>query len=87
MIEYAGWIGSICLAVCGIPQAIECYRTGKADGLSHGFLWLWFSGTVLTFAYIVESGSLPLLANYSTNLIVIITMIRYKYFPRSICQN
>ena len=60
-----GWIGSILMAFCGLPQAIESYKTKSSRGLSWGFLIMWFSGELLTLIYILPKMDLPLLFNYT----------------------
>ena len=73
-----GWIGSILMAFCGLPQAIESYKTKSSRGLSWGFLIMWFSGELLTMIYILPKMDLPLLFNYTANLIFLIIIIYYK---------
>ena len=46
MSNVLGWIGSICFALCGLPQAIKCVRQGNTQGLSTLFLTLWSVGSV-----------------------------------------
>ena len=73
-----GWIGSILMAFCGLPQAIESYKTKSSRGLSWGFLIMWFSGELLTLIYILPKMDLPLLFNYTANIIFLIIIIYYK---------
>jgi len=49
-----GWIGSVLLTVCGLPQAIKVWRTKKANDLSMTFLTMWWLGEVFTFLYIYQ---------------------------------
>ena len=76
-----GWIGSILLAFCGLPQAIESYKTKSSAGLTWGFISMWFVGELCTFAYIIPKMDLPLLFNYSANIIFLIIIIYYKIRP------
>lgn len=80
-----GWIGSILLSICGIPQAWKCYKQGHGNGLSYAFIWTWFVGEIITAIYVYcEHGmDLPLLANYSMNIILILIILKYMYYPRS----
>lgn len=80
--ETLGWIGSIMLALCGLPQAIESFRTKSSDGLTWGFLLLWAFGEIFTFAYIMPKMDLPLLLNYTANIIFLAIIIYYKMKPR-----
>jgi uncharacterized protein with PQ loop repeat len=74
-----GWIGSVCLALCGIPQAVKTIQTRSAGDISIMFLLLWLIGEVLTLVYIVPKLDWPLLFNYSVNIIVIAIVLRYKW--------
>lgn len=80
-----GWIGAVMLALCGIPQAVLCWRLGNADALSWGFLTMWFGGEVLTLVYVLsfQSVSYPLLFNYSFNIAALLVIFRYKVWPRN----
>ena len=80
--EIIGYIGSIMLAICGLPQAIESYKTKSSEGLTWGFILLWFFGELFTFAYIIPKMDLPLLINYSANLIFLIIILYYKIFSK-----
>lgn len=89
MNETIGWIGNILFAICGIPQVIKTYRSKSVKDLSALFLWLWFSGELFTFFYIVfgdlETGILhfPLYFNYMVNIFMACFLIYAKYFyPR-----
>ena len=77
-----GWIGSLLLALCGLPQAIESYKTKSSEGLTWGFILMWFIGELCTFAYIIPKMDFPLLVNYSANIIFLIIIIYYKVNPR-----
>jgi len=80
--ELIGYIGSIMLAFCGLPQAVESYKTKSSEGLTWGFLALWFFGEIFTFAYILPKMDLPLLINYSANIIFLSVIIYYKINPK-----
>jgi uncharacterized protein with PQ loop repeat len=80
--ETIGWIGSILLAFCGLPQAIESYKTKSSEGLTWGFLFMWFMGEILTIIYILPQMVLPLLFNYTANVIFLSVIIYYKLFPK-----
>lgn len=80
--EYIGWIGGILLAFCGLPQAIESYKTGKSDGLTWGFLIMWGIGELFTIVYIIPKWHWPLIFNYTANIIFISIITYYKIKPR-----
>jgi uncharacterized protein with PQ loop repeat len=78
--EILGWVGGILLSICAFPQVIKVSREKNADGMSHLNLWLWFFGEVFMLLYVVfQQFSLPLLLNYSLNLVFVTIMIYYKY--------
>ena len=80
--DNVGWLGSILLAFCGLPQAIESYKTKNSDGLTWGFVLMWFVGEICTFVYIIPKMDLPLLFNYSANIIFLLIIIYYKINPK-----
>jgi uncharacterized protein with PQ loop repeat len=82
IMELIGYIGSIMLAVCGLPQALESFKTKSSEGLTWGFIGLWFFGEIFTFIYILPKMDLPLLINYSANIIFLAVIIYYKIKPR-----
>ncbi len=82
--ESVGWVGNICLTLCGIPLAVRCLRTGSTspqlDGLGL-FLPLWIVGEYLTLAYVISIGDYPLLLNYSANVVALAVVMRYHFWP------
>ena len=83
MIDVIGWLGSICLSLCGAPQAWACIRQGHARGIDPGFLTLWLGGEVLVFTYVAtEVKDASLLLNYTANLLFVGVIAYYRAFPR-----
>ena len=80
--ETIGWIGSILLAFCGLPQAIESYKTKSSEGLTWGFISMRYIGVVFTIIYVFPKMDLPLLFNYSANLLFLSVIIYYKIKPK-----
>ena len=80
--EIIGWLGSILLAFCGLPQAIESYKTKSSEGLTWGFIGMWFIGEIMTIIYILPQMVLPLIFNYTANIIFLSIIIYYKIKPR-----
>lgn len=80
--EMIGWIGSILLAFCGLPQAIESWKTKNSDGLTWGFLIMWGLGEIFTIIYIIPKWHWPLIFNYTANIIFISIIVYYKIKPR-----
>jgi len=81
--EIMGWLGSICLAVCGIPQAWQSYKDKNSDGISWGFVILWAFGEVFALAYVYDKLDLPLLLNYATNILILGVILYYKVKPQN----
>lgn len=81
MIESIGWIGALLLGLCALPQVIMCVKTKTAQGVSWGFLLMWFLGEVFTLWYIFakEIPSFPLIANYSINILGLLVIFKYKF--------
>ena len=80
--EYIGWIGSILLAFCGLPQAIESYKTKNSNGLTWSFLIMWGVGEIFTIIYIIPKWHWPLIFNYISNIIFISVIVYYKIKPK-----
>lgn len=79
-----GWIGSICFAACGIPQAIRCVQQGHANGLSPWFLILWLIGEVCYVAAVLMQFGWVwwMMVNYIINLICLLVLCRYRFWPK-----
>jgi uncharacterized protein with PQ loop repeat len=83
--DVIGWIGSICFAICGIPQAWQCIKQGHAKGISPLFLALWFAGEVcyILGVYIQFGFVLWMMVNYLFNVALVSIMIYYSLCPRN----
>lgn len=80
-----GYLGSLCLSLCGFPQSYQSYKSGNSEGISPTFLFLWTAGEILTLIYVWNSAKLlPLLLNYCSNLVFLSIIIYYKLFPRKL---
>jgi len=80
MIEVLGWLGSTCLALCALPQVIQCVKQKHAKGVSFWFLLLWLLGEIFTMIYVFAQHGLdlPLTCNYLINILFIIIIIHYE---------
>jgi uncharacterized protein with PQ loop repeat len=70
-------IGSILLALCGMPEAYKCYKT-KSCTLGWPMLIMWFVGEVLLIIFAFQTVQYFLLLNYFSNLAFLLIMMRYK---------
>lgn len=81
-LELIGWTGSILLAFCGLPQAIESWRTGSSVGVTWGLLLMWGLGEILTLLYVLPKMEPPLIFNYTANLIFLAVITYFKIWPK-----
>jgi uncharacterized protein with PQ loop repeat len=81
LFEILGWLGSICLALCGVPQAIMSYKDRHSHGISWGFLILWAFGELFALAYVYDKLDLPLLLNYAVNILIVGVILYFKVRP------
>ena len=79
MVSLIGIIGSICFAICGIPQAYLSYKTKKADGISWAFLILWLTGIVFSGIFAVSIQAWPLIINYVFSGACALVISYYKW--------
>lgn len=82
MTELFGYVGGIFLAICSLPQAIMAVKEGNSNGISYGFLILWSLGEIFTLLYILPKADIPLLLNYTSNILFLSVIWKYKLFPR-----
>lgn len=79
MLELLGWLGSILLALCAVPEVISSYKT-KRCGLTWGFLWIWYFGEIFTAIPVVLKIQEPFLVfNYLANIGLISYLIWIKF--------
>jgi uncharacterized protein with PQ loop repeat len=83
LFEIFGWLGSICLAICGIPQAFQSIKDKHSHGISWGFVLLWSFGEIFALAYVYDKLDLPLLLNYATNILILGIILYYKINPKN----
>lgn len=76
--NFLGWLGSLCLAMCGLPAAIQCYKEKHANGLNYAFLILWTVGEICVLIPVVSMGKIWLVVNYSTNLLFLLIIWYFK---------
>lgn len=83
LFEILGWLGSICLAICGLPQAWQSFKDKHSHGISWGFVLLWSFGEIFALAYVYDKLDLPLLLNYATNILILAVILFYKINPKN----
>lgn len=78
LFNISGWIGSILLAICSVPDLISTIQTGKTV-LEWPLLLIWFFGEVFVLIPILfKLKSKFLLFNYGVNIISLMIIILYK---------
>ena len=82
--EILGWLGSICLAICGMPQAWMSYKDKNSHGISWAFLLLWAFGELFALSYVANNLDGPLLLNYGVNILIIAIILYYKVSPKEL---
>ena len=84
MADLFGWLGCVCFAFCGVPQALKSYKDGHSFGMTHSFIALWLSGevfyiggTLLKFGWVHW-----IMWNCLTNTVSIFVIAYYRVCPR-----
>jgi uncharacterized protein with PQ loop repeat len=79
--EIVGWLGSVMLSICGLPQAIECYKKKNSDGISWMFILLWLFGEIFALIYAVHIKETPIVFNCALNSVIVFVIFYYKLKP------
>ena len=79
--EILAIIGSILLAACGAPLALDAIKHKRSD-IPSLFLIMWGLGEVFTAIYVIYKGENALTLNYISNIIFIVPVAYYRYFPK-----
>jgi uncharacterized protein with PQ loop repeat len=84
--DIIGWIGSIAFAICGLPQAWNCFKHKTAKGISPAFVGLWLTGEVCYIASILMKFGWVnwLMFNYIVNLVSIAVISYYVIRDRKL---
>lgn len=83
-IDIIGWVAAAILAMKAVPQVMKSHRKGNGKGLSPTFLWLWLVGQSLMLTYLLLQPTfiVPVITTVAINLVMVIIIMRYRYFPR-----
>jgi uncharacterized protein with PQ loop repeat len=84
--DLIGWIGSIAFAICGLPQAWECFRNKTAKGISPFFVILWLIGEVCyVISVLLKFGWVTwMMFNYLANIISVAVIVFYLIKDRRV---
>lgn len=79
MADAIGWIGSVAFAICGIPQAWECFKNESARGINPAFVALWLIGEVCYVASVLMKFGWVhwMMFNYMVNIFSIAVITLY----------
>jgi uncharacterized protein with PQ loop repeat len=82
-VEALGMLGGLCLALCGVPQALKTIEQGHSDGITWGLIIMWWLGEVATLTYLKLSERLTwgLTLNYVSNVFFTSIVLYYKINP------
>lgn len=81
------WIGSVLLAVCGVPEMLRTIKDKRCH-IGYGMLLCWFFGEVLVFIHVFNTlHDKALLFNYGLNLAILCIMLYYKLRPKKPIPN
>lgn len=83
LFQILGWLGSICLAICGLPQAWMSFKEKHSHGISWAFILLWAFGEAFALAYVYDKLDLPLVLNYLTNILIVGVILYFKINPKT----
>ena len=75
--ELFSLIGSLCLALCSVPELIRTIKNKKC-GIGWGMIGLWFVGEILVFIYLLHKQEYILCINYTLNMLIVSILIHYK---------
>lgn len=70
-------IGSLLLALCGLPEAISAYKN-KKSALGWPMILMWLIGEILLIIFAIQTSQYILLVNYIANVLFLLVIIRYK---------
>lgn len=71
------------LMFAGIPQAIKSIKQGHSNGMSPVYITFLIIGFMLMITYIsLTKPLIPLIINYTINIISLSIVAWYKIFPR-----
>ncbi len=79
MPDIIGWIGSVAFAMCGIPQAWECFKNKSAKGINPAFAGLWLIGEICyVISVLMKFGWVHwMMFNYTANILSVFVIIYY----------
>ena len=86
MADIFGWLGCLCFALCGIPQAWKSYKDGHSFGLTYAFITMWLLGEVFYIGgALLKFGWIGwIMWNCLINMVAILVIAYYRLWPRAV---
>ena len=78
-LEMLGWVRSVLLTLCSVPQVIKCHKEQHAKGLAWSFLLMWLVGLLFSVVYSIEKTALPLIVGDAVNVFLVGYLISIKW--------
>lgn len=72
-----GYIGSLLLSFCGLPELFRTIQDKKCH-IGYGMLAMWYLGEILMLIYVLPTNDKPLIINYIANTLIISIMVFFK---------
>ena len=82
MLDYVGWLSTLCFTIAGLPQVIKTIKEGHARGISTGFLFFWYLGNVTGAVYSIACRNVPLSIGFVVTVLFGSIMVKYKLFNK-----
>jgi len=76
--EVIGYLSTLFLIICGLPEAIHAYKSGNS-GSTWGMLSCWWLGCALCIVYSISLKSYPLFWNNFINVALVGYILYKKY--------
>lgn len=80
-----GLIGSLLLTFCGVPELFRTIKDKRCH-IGWGFLLMWLFGEVFCLFYGFNLKEIPLIINYTSNLLIVSIMFYFKVKNISLFQ-
>lgn len=72
-----GLVGSLLLTFCGVPELFRTLKNQRCD-VGWGFVLMWFFGEIFCLFYGLDLNEIPLIINYTFNLLIVGVMLYFK---------
>lgn len=84
LLDVIGWLGTACISLSAIPQAIKIHKQGHADGITWWYILGIYAGFWLLLIYSLPKPGHAVTASYVINITTFSYIILRKRFPRKV---